>query len=64
MLAPFLLAAALSAADPAPLASDPQVSTLVAEALASSPEIGRDRRPRPVPRTPGPPSWAPSPTPR
>ena len=41
MLAPFLLAAALSAADPAPLASDPQVSTLVAEALASSPEIGR-----------------------
>lgn len=41
MLATLLLAAALTAADPAPLASDPQVSALVAEALASSPEIGR-----------------------
>lgn len=37
----LLLAVALSAAAPVPLASDPQVSALVAEALANSPEIGR-----------------------
>ena len=37
----LLLAVAVSAAAPAPLASDPQVSALVTEALANSPDIGR-----------------------
>jgi cobalt-zinc-cadmium efflux system outer membrane protein len=37
----LLLAVALSVAAPVPLASDPQISALVAEALANSPDIGR-----------------------
>jgi outer membrane protein TolC len=37
----LLLAVALSAVAPAPLDSDPQVSALVSEALAKSPDIGR-----------------------
>ncbi|MEY2668220.1 MAG: hypothetical protein RJA59_858, partial [Pseudomonadota bacterium] len=37
----LLVALALSAGPPAPLASDPQVAALVAEALASSPDVGR-----------------------
>ena len=37
----LLVTLALSAVSPAPLASDPQVAALVAEALASSPDVGR-----------------------